>query len=122
MIRVLGRTSGNLIKVEATGDLTGGDLETLGTKLRKLVDEHGKLRILLAIDGTGWQRASAEVADGQLDLDTAPEVERLAILTDERSAPAADRFFGEIGEGATRLFAPDQEQAAWDWLASAEAA
>jgi hypothetical protein len=122
MIRVLGRTSGNLIKVEATGDLTEDHLETLGTKLRKLVEEHGKLRILLAIDGTGWQRASVDVAGGQLDLDTARDVERLAILTGERSAPTADRFFGEIGQGDTRLFAPDQEQAAWDWLASADAA
>lgn len=122
MIRVLGRTSGNLVKVEAKGDLTGDDLETLGTKLRKLVDEHGKLRILLEIEGTGWQRASVGVSDGQLDLHTVREVERLAILTGERSAGAADRFFGEVSDGETRIFAPDQEQAAWDWLASADAA
>ena len=117
MIRVLGRTAGNLIKLQAEDQVDAKELESMGTQLRKLVDEHGKLRILLELTGAvDWQQDSVDVDGGQLELDTRRDIERLAIVADARSADPAARFFGELTDGPMRIFLPDQEQLAWNWL------
>jgi len=118
MFKILGRTAGRCVDVSFEGRLTPSDFAALRDQLSPLIGEHGKLRLLFDLreldgfEGEGlWDESSFEPHD---------LVERVAWVVPPRHEARVKKVF-DLGADEKKAFAPDQAEAAWQWLASEEA-
>ena len=77
-------SEGNLLKVHVEGKLTTDSYEEMVPAINKLIEEHGKLRILFEMhDFHGWT-LGAMWEDFKFDLAHWKDIERLAIVGESK--------------------------------------
>ena len=110
MFRILGRTSGNLVGVDVTGELTPDDFAALRDELRALVDDHEKVRLLFDLaDFTGFE---VEALWDEHSFSARKAVERVALVVANEHAERARAAFG-LDAAQTRVFEPGGAEQAW---------
>ena len=113
MFKILGRTAGSLVEIAFQEKLNPSDFAALRDELGPLIDEFGKVRLLLDLS-----ELEAFEAEGLWDETSFPQyeaVERVALVVSETDRARAEAVFS-LGARETRRFAPGEQSAAWQWL------
>jgi hypothetical protein len=118
MIEILPESDGNLLAVMAHGEITHEDyVQVLVPRLEKIIDQHGKARLLYAFadDFTGFT-LGAMWDDGAFGVTHLSSFDKVAVVTDVRWIRGAVTMFGPLMSGAVRLFPTGDLEAARSWI------
>jgi universal stress protein A len=101
---------------KAAGKLADADYQAFIPRLESLINEYGKISLLLELeDFHGWQPTAAS-DDFKIGLTHADDFERIAIVGDRDWARWIARLAGPFTHAEVRYFDHEDRDAAWDWL------
>jgi len=110
------RTHNKVVEVRLSGKLAKEDYEMFVPKIEKLIREHGKIRILLAlIDFDGWT-AGALWEDIKFDAKHFNDIERLAIVGDSKWEKGMAVFCKPFTTAKIRYFDVKDMEEAQQWI------
>ena len=118
MIEILPESGGDLLAVMAHGEITHEDyIEVLIPRLEKIIDEHGKARLLYAFapDFTGFS-LGAMWDDGAFGLSHLSSFDKVAVVTGVGWIRGAVTMFGPLMSGRVRLFGAGDLDGARSWI------
>jgi hypothetical protein len=118
MIEILPESGGNLLAMMVHGEVTHEDYtEVLIPRLEKIIDQHGKARLLYAFadDFTGFT-LGAMWDDGAFGLTHLSSFEKVAVVTGVGWIRGAVTMFGPLMSGQVRLFAEGDLDGARSWI------
>jgi hypothetical protein len=109
--------SGKLLHVKVSGKLTTESYEELGPLVDRLIQEHGKLRILFEMhDFHGWT-AGAMWEDIKFDFRHWKDIERLAIVGESKWEAGMAVFCKPFTSATVQYFDHTRLEEARDWIA-----
>lgn len=111
-------SSGNLIRVRITGELTKTELDRIQAVAAEVIKREGKIKILVFLEEfLGWERgADWEDVDFQGEHDR--DIEKIAIVGDEKWRNLVLAFTGKpFRPVAIAYFIPSQLDQARAWIA-----
>ncbi|HYI15705.1 MAG TPA: STAS/SEC14 domain-containing protein [Thermomicrobiales bacterium] len=120
MIKILEGLPDNVLGVEATGEVTDSDYETvLNPAVRAMRESHDRLRIIYVFgkDFDGWSLGGMW-EDAKLGLKHPKSWEKIAVVSDEDRIKHMIKAFGWMVPGEVRIFDLTQLDAAKDWAAN----
>jgi universal stress protein A len=101
---------------KAVGKLADADYQAFIPQLESLINEYGKISLLLELeDFHGWQPTAAW-DDFKIGLTHADDFERIAIVGDRDWARWIARLASPFTHAEVRCFDHEDRDAAWDWL------
>jgi len=107
-----------ILNVKVKGKLTKEDYEQFVPEAERLIDEHGKIRILFEMDDFhGWE-AGALWKDIKFDVKHFSDIERLALVGEKRWQKGMSVFCRPFTTAKVEYFEPEQRQQAIEWLES----
>jgi len=108
--------AGKVMQVDATGKLTKEDYEQFVPATEKLIQEHGKIRVLFVMhDFHGWS-AGALWEDIKFDLKHFNHIERLAIVGQSKWEHGMEVFCRPFTTAKLRYFDSTQIEEAKKWI------
>jgi hypothetical protein len=114
MYRKLPESAGDVLGYAIEGELTAESVERMQAEMATAMREHGSIRLLVRVDGMDEVEPSAVWEDLKMTSDYVRNIDRLAVIGDERwhrwSTSLADVF----SEAA--YFGPGRDADAWEWL------
>ena len=107
---------GKLLEVTLSGKLHADDYERFGPEVNRLVQQHGKLRMLVRMqDFHGWSMG-ALWEDIKFDVRHFSHIERLAMVGDKAWEKAMSVFCKPFTTAAIRYFDVSQADEAERWI------
>jgi hypothetical protein len=117
-VQLLEEQDGQLLHVVVSGKLDRSDYRTLAPEVERLVDEHGKLRILLEMDDfEGW-KAGGLWEDVKFDIKHFNDVSRVAMVGDQAWQKWMATVCRPFTTAKVRFFPEEQMEAARSWVAA----
>jgi len=115
-IEKLQRNKGNVASFKFSGKLHDADYKVFVPQLETLIEQKGKIRLLIQLeDFHGWDPHAAW-DDVAFDIKHYHDLERIALVGDK----AWEKWMVKLSKpftGAEIMFFPaDEIDAAWDWL------
>jgi hypothetical protein len=107
---------GKVLIVHASGKLAKADYEHLEPEFERLVQQHGKLRVLVEIADFQGLDAGALWEELKFDVKHYSDYERLAVLGDKKWQQAMTIFFKPFTEATIRYFDLADAVEARKWL------
>ena len=105
-----------IVVIHVTGNLVKQDYEAFGSAFDRLVQQHGKLRVLFDMTGfQGWD-AGAAWEDIKFDMKHYADIERLAMVGDKKWHHGMAAFFKPFTKAASRYFDHAEAEEARTWL------
>jgi hypothetical protein len=105
-----------IVEVQLTGTLTDNDFRNLEPAFERIVNEHGKLRVLLRmLDFHGWD-GHALWDELKFDAKHLGEIERLAVVGDRQWEKYLTTFGSVLTSAEVRYFDRDEAPQARAWL------
>ena len=102
--------------MHVTGEVSAEDYHCFVPAFERLVQQHGKLRVLFVMrDFHGWE-AGGLWQDIKFDAKHFAHVERIAMIGDRAWQKGLARFCKPFTTAKIRYFTPDQTGAAREWL------
>jgi hypothetical protein len=109
-------TGGSLLVVRLTDKLTKDDYEQFTPAFERMIDEHGKIRLLVEMhDFHGWT-AGAFWEDVKFDVKHFAHIERLAFVGDRRWEAGMAVFCKPFTSAKIRFFDRADSDVAFDWV------
>jgi len=106
----------NIVKVRAAGKLTKEDYAVFVPEIERLIQEHGKVRMLLVLaDFHGWTM-SALWEDTKFDVRHFNDIERLAMVGDKKWEKGMALFCRPFTTAKIRYFDVADEGEAERWI------
>jgi len=116
MITVNESAGGKVLSIAASGKLTKEDYEQFVPRVESLIQQHGKLRILLQMhDFHGWE-ASALWEDIKFDVKHFRDIERLALLGDSKWEKGMAVFCKPFTTATVKYFDTSKADEARQWI------
>ncbi len=116
MIQPIPAWEDNIFAFRATGKLTHDDYQRFLPTLEALIEDVGKVSILLELENFhGWELAAA-LDDYRFGKEHDKDFERIAIVGDKDWMHWLAVLARPFIEGEVRYFDHDEIQQAWDWL------
>ena len=113
------RDNGKIIEVKATGKLTKEDYQQFVPEVDRLVEQHGKVRILFEMhDFHGWS-AGALWQDIRFDMRHFSDIERVAIVGETRWQKGMATFCKPFTRAEIRYFDHEHADEAGKWIQAA---
>ncbi|MBX0328443.1 STAS/SEC14 domain-containing protein [Oscillochloris sp. ZM17-4] len=110
---------GKTLVVQVSGKLIKADYEQFVPEFERLLQQHGKLRILFDMaDFHGWD-ASAAWEDLKFDMRHFADIERIAMVGDKKWEHGMATFCKPFTRAALRYFDQTAAAEAHTWLAEA---
>ena len=107
---------GKILVVHVSGKLTKADYEQLVPEFERLVQQHGKLRLLFDMTGFhGWE-AGALWEDIKFDVKHHADIERLAMIGDKKWERGMAGFCKPFTKATIRYFDHAESAEARKWL------
>lgn len=107
---------GRVLTVHATGKLEKPDYLRFVPEVERLIEEHGKVRVLLELsDFHGWT-AGGLWEDFKFDLKHFNHIERLGIVGEARWEKGMAAFCRPFTTAAIRYFERDRADEARSWI------
>lgn len=101
---------------KAVGRLTHDDYQTFLPRLEKILQQDGRISILLELENFhGWELQAA-MDDYRFGMDHQDSFERIAIIGDKRWEEWLALLARPFVKADIRFFVPEQIGEAWDWL------
>ncbi len=111
--------NGKLLTVHVSGKLVKGDYTDFVPAFERLVQQHGKIRILFDMSGFhGWE-ASAAWEDTKFGIKHFADIERLAMVGEKQWQHGMSIFCKPFTKATVRYFDHADAAAARKWLAEA---
>ncbi len=119
MIQIEQQNDGKLLLIHASGKLNKDDYQHFVPEFDRLVEHHGKVRVLFEMrDFHGWKpRAIWE--DTKFDLRHYSDIERLALVGEKRWQRRMSKFCSPFTRAQIRYFDAIDEPAAEAWVKAA---
>jgi len=115
-IQITEEDNGKVVIVRLTGKLQKEDYAKFVPEVDRLVQQHGKLRMLFEmLDFHGWT-AGAMWEDTKFAFHHFRSIERLAIIGEKKWQRGMASFCRPFTAAEVRYFERSQEQEAHDWL------
>jgi hypothetical protein len=114
MYRKLPESSGNVLAYALEASLTEEDVEKMQTEMSVAMDQHGPLHLLVKLDGLQDIEPSAVWQDLKMTPEYLQDVERVAVVGDERWHEWATKLSDAFADA--RFFAPDGLADALAWI------
>ncbi len=116
MFKKLAESSGWVVGYSVAGKLTPADYQRLTIEFETLVEEEGKVRLLLMLDEFQEAELTALWDDFKFGAAYNKNIDRLALVGDNQweawLAAVSSPFF----TGKTKYFHSDNRRQAWEWL------
>jgi hypothetical protein len=107
---------GKVLNVRVSGKLTKEDYEQFTPEFEKLVQQHGKIRVLFEMyDFHGW-KVAALWADLKLDFKHFNHVERIAMVGDKAWQEGMSFFCKPFTTAEIRYFGHHEKERAREWI------
>lgn len=107
---------GKVLVIHVSGRLVRADYDTFVPEFERLLRQHGKLRVLFDMkDLQGWD-AGAAWEDIKFDVKHFADIERLAMVGENKLQHGMAAFFKPFTKASTRYFDTADTAAAWKWL------
>lgn len=111
--------SGNVAVVHVSGKLVKADYEHFVPEFERLVQQHGKLRLLFDMtDFHGWE-ASAAWEDFKFGIEHFADIERMAMVGEKQWQQGMAIFVKPFTKAAVRYFEHADTAEARKWLGEA---
>jgi hypothetical protein len=115
-IKLVETNGGKVLEVHVSGKLVHEDYQHFVPEFERLVQVHGKIRVLFAmVEFHGWN-AGALWDDIKFDLRHFPDIERLAMVGDKRWEKGMSLFCKPFTTAKIRYFNPTALADARSWL------
>ena len=110
----------NVLEVHAAGKLEHNDYEAFVPKVEQMIEEHGRIRILLILDDFhGWE-AGALWEDIKFDVKHFNDIERLAIVGDKKWEQGMAVFCKPFTTAKVKYFDKLEIDQAREWVQASE--
>jgi len=110
--------SGNLLEVKVTGKLTREFYQALAPKVDALIQQHGRIRILVIMhDFHGWT-LGAMWEDMKFDLSHWKDIEQLALVGESKWEQGMAAFCKPFTKAKIQYFDHSKEAEARQWIAA----
>ena len=110
------KIQGKILEVKVGGNLDKSDYQELAPKIEELIDQHGKIRVLLKThDFHGWT-AGALWEDIKFDAKHFRDIERLAIVGEKKWEKGMATFCKPFTTAKIRFFEHQQADDARSWI------
>lgn len=119
MYTILPRSQGAVLGVEVSGNMDIGQEQALIAVAEDLIEEHGKISILVVIGDKVGLSYEAAMADIKWVLANMQHLARLAIVTDSRLLATlvnVDATFAKMVGIEERHFDKREIESAWRWI------
>ena len=118
MPATLQRDTGNIVRIEISGRLTAADFAVLQRTAELEIEQAGRIRLLVVLDGfEGWA-PGGDWRDLGFYIRHADNIDRIAIIGDERWRSEALMFAGaDLRRAPVSFFSPADGGSAQAWLA-----
>lgn len=122
MFEVIPVNDERVFAFRATGKLTHADYQAFLPQLEALIERHGRISVLLELDGFhGWEWQAMQ-DDFQFGIGHRDAFERIALVGDSTWQHAMALLAKPFVDGEVRYFERSESAAAWDWLQQRESA
>jgi hypothetical protein len=116
MVELQEQSGGRILVVRLAGKLSKEDYEKFIPVVDRLIQQHGKIRVLVEMhDFHGWT-AGALWEDIKFDLKHFGDIEKLAMIGESRWQKGMSVFCKPFTSATIRYFPHDQATDAMDWL------
>jgi hypothetical protein len=107
---------GKIVEAEITAKLTKDDFRRFGPEIERLIDKHGKIRVLVQMhDFRGWD-AAALWEDIKLDVKHFNDIERIAILGEKKWQERLSMLCRPFTTARVRYFDHSELDQAREWI------
>jgi len=106
----------NIIEFSVDGKTTKEDLGGLLAACEKLIQEHGKIRMLKWVKSIGTVEPSALWDNLKFAFGNVKNIERIAGVADKQWMANLAKFSSMLVPGEVRMFSPDEIEEARAWL------
>ena len=104
------------VEIDLSGKLTAEDYKSYIPEIEKLIQQHGRLRLLVRMhDFHGWT-AGALCQDLKFDAKHFRHIERIAFVGDQKWEEGMSKFCKAFTTAEVRFFEPDRIEGAREWL------
>ncbi len=115
-IHLLAEDGGKILVVHVSGKLVTADYADFVSEFERLVQQHGKLRVLFDMTGfRGWD-AGALWEDTKFGIKHFGDIERLAMVGEKKWQHGMATFFKPFTKATTRYFDHADATSARTWL------
>ncbi len=115
-IHLLAEDGGKILVVHVSGRLVTADYAHFVSEFERLVEQHGKLRVLFDMTGLdGWE-AGALWEDTKFGIKHFGDIERLAMVGEKKWQRGMATFVKPFTKATTRYFDRADAAAARTWL------
>lgn len=115
-VKLQERQEGKVLEVQVSGKLADADYRQFVPEFERLVQQHGKLRVLFEMtDFHGWE-PKALWDDIKFDLQHFKDIERLAMVGDRRWEQGMAAFCKPFTTARIHYFDRTELEAARTWL------
>lgn len=119
-VDLLEDVTGNLAHVRMSGRIETEDYERYLTHLERLIEQHGKIRVLGEVDDYHGLEAGAWWEDTKFSVHHMRHIERFAIVGGPKWWEVLGKFLAPLTHTEARYFEPGQEEEARRWIESDE--
>ncbi len=119
MLKIINNLPGNVLGIEAEGEITGTDYETvLIPAVDEKLKENKKIRFLYYL-GSGFTGFSlkAMIDDAGVGIKNYSAWDRVALVSDNHMINGLAQFFGHLLPGEVRVFSNAELDEAKNWIA-----
>jgi hypothetical protein len=107
---------GKIVETELSGRLSREDFQRFGPEIERLIDRHGKIRVLVQMhDFHGWDMA-ALWEDIKLDARHFNDIERIALVGEQKWQESLSTICRPFTTARVRYFDLDRVEEARTWL------
>ena len=115
-LQLLEEGAGKIVHVRLTGKLARQDYERFVPEVERLINQHGKIRVLVEMhDFHGWD-AGALWEDIKFDRQHFRDIERLAMVGETKWQAGMAAFCKPFTTAKIRYFEHGQEEEAQRWI------
>ncbi len=111
---------GSAVEIRLSGKLTRQDYDLFVPELERLIAEHGKIRLLVELEGFHGWTGGALWEDVKFDARHFNDIERLAMVGEERWHEWMTHFCKPFTTAEVRYFDRGRSDEARAWIASGQ--
>ncbi len=119
MFEILPQSTGTLLAVRASGELSADDYEKiLFPKLDELFKAHKKLNMLVIFDEdfASWSSPQAAWDDAKIGIEHPNDFDKIALVGAPQWVEWGMKLYSVFVKGKLRSFPAEQEQDAFTWI------
>jgi hypothetical protein len=118
MLSLTEQAGGKILNVKISGKLSKEDYQEFVPRVEKLIKDHGRIRILVAMhDFHGWEMG-ALWEDIKFDVKHFGDIERLALVGDSKWEAGMAKFCKPFTKAKIEYFDETKAENAREWIAA----